>query len=103
MLIKKTIVYAEVRSVAYKIHKCIASAAVGSLTNLNRLIVGTIPSKRSLFRGQKMSMRIIWVIIISPSFHYFGLVRLRLVILRYTQLLERASEQAFTGHLYSRV
>ena len=93
----------QVRSVAYKIHKCIASAAVGSLTNLDRLIVGTIPSKSSLFRGQKMSMRIIWVIIISPSFRYFGLVRLTLVILRYTQILDRASEQAFTGHLYSRV
>ena len=82
----------QVRSVAYKIHKCIASAAVGSLTNLNRHIVGTIPSKSSLFRGQKMSMRIIWVIIISPSFRYFGLVRLRLVILRYTQIYSATGE-----------
>ena len=29
-----------VRAVAYKIHKCIASSAVRSLTNLNRLIIG---------------------------------------------------------------
>ena len=70
------------RVVDYKIHKYIASSAVRSLHNFYLLVVlrtcrWLLVQKTQYFKDKENSMRLT-CLVISPSFHYFGLGHLRL-------------------------